>query len=116
MRFQTPQFIEVENKIFGPFTFKQFIYLTGGAGMSFVIFKLLPLFFAVILIAPIGGLTFALAFYKINNRPFINALESYVKYSINNKLYIWKKEERKNEKHEKLKKLWHERNIPLIHI
>jgi len=32
MRFEVPQFIEVEDKIFGPFTWKQFIYLMGGEG------------------------------------------------------------------------------------
>ncbi len=33
MRFEVPQFIDVEDKIFGPFTFKQFLYLAGGAGL-----------------------------------------------------------------------------------
>ena len=35
MRFQVPQFIEIESKIFGPLTFKQFIYLAGGGGRNF---------------------------------------------------------------------------------
>ncbi len=92
MRFQVPQFIEVENKIFGPFTFKQFIYLAGGAGMCFVIYTILPFFLAIMLIVPIGVLTLALAFYRINNRPFIDILESSFKYMTGSKLYIWKKE------------------------
>ena len=40
MRFQVPQFIEVEDKIFGPMTLKQFIYMAGGAGLSFLIYVL----------------------------------------------------------------------------
>ena len=39
MQFQVPQFIEIEDKIIGPFTVKQFIYLVGGAGMDFIILK-----------------------------------------------------------------------------
>ncbi|TSC80302.1 MAG: hypothetical protein G01um101429_152 [Parcubacteria group bacterium Gr01-1014_29] len=31
-QFQVPQFIEVEDKIFGPLTTKQFFYLLGGGG------------------------------------------------------------------------------------
>jgi hypothetical protein len=38
MRYQVPQFIDVEDKVIGPLTIKQFIYLAGGAGMCFVIF------------------------------------------------------------------------------
>jgi len=55
MRFQVPQFIEIESKIFGPLTFKQFIYLAGGAGLSFLFYAFLPFFIAVIFIAPVGA-------------------------------------------------------------
>ena len=36
MRFEVPQFVDIEDKIFGPLTFKQFIYIAGGAGVSVV--------------------------------------------------------------------------------
>jgi len=35
-----------------------------------------------------------LAFYKINNKPFIFTLEAAFKYVTGGKLYIWKKEEK----------------------
>ncbi|MDP3726089.1 MAG: PrgI family protein [bacterium] len=95
MKFQVPQFIEIEDKIFGPFTWRQFLYLGGGAGVSFIIFKAMPLYFAVLFIIPIAGLSLALAFYKLNNKPFIDILESALRYSLQKKLYIWKKEEKK---------------------
>lgn len=91
MRFQVPQFIEVEDKIIGPFTIKQFIYLAGGAGLSFVLFKALPFFIAIFFIAPVAIFSLALAFYKINNQPFISVLESMVKYATKKKLYVWEK-------------------------
>ena len=97
MRFQVPQFIEVEDKIFGPFTFKQFIYIAGGIGACVLLFTFLPKFLAVLLSTPIAALTGALAFYKFNGKPFINLVEAFFKYSITNKLYIWKKEEKKLE-------------------
>ena len=95
MRFQVPQFIEVEDKIFGPLTLKQFIYLAGGGGLSFVVYVFLKsIILAFLPIAAIMGLSIALAFYKINNKPFIGVLESAFKYWLGNKLFIWKKEEK----------------------
>ena len=95
MRFQVPQFIEVEDKIFGPLTIKQFIYLLGGAGLSFIIYTFIKsLIIDVILIVPIIGFVLALAFYKVNNKPFINVVEAAFNYYFGNKLYIWKKVEK----------------------
>lgn len=91
MLFQVPQFIEVEDKIIGPFTFKQFVYLAGGAGIAFIFFKIFPLFIAIFFIVPVILLSLALAFYKVNDQPFIVALEAMLKYAIGGKLYIWKK-------------------------
>jgi hypothetical protein len=94
MRFQVPQFIEIEDKIFGPLTFKQFIYIAGGIGFATILFLLLPKFLAIIISLPIVIFSAALAFYKVNNKPFINVVESFVKYTITSKLYIWKKEDK----------------------
>lgn len=95
MRFQVPQFIDVEDKIFGPLTIKQFIYLAGAAGVTFVLWTLMPLFLAVLVATPIVVLALALAFYKVNQRPFITTLESAVRYFVGHKLYIWEKENKK---------------------
>lgn len=99
MRFQVPQFIEVEDKIFGPLTLKQFIYLVGGGGLSFVVYVFLKsIILSFLPIVAIMALSAALAFYKINNKPFVNVMESAFKYWLGNKLYIWKKEEKEPEK------------------
>ncbi len=93
MRFQIPQFIDVEDKIFGPFTLKQFIYLAGGASVAVVGVVFFGVFFGLLVASPIVILALALAFYKINNRPFIFVLESAFKYFTKDKLYIWHKNE-----------------------
>ena len=94
MRFQVPQFIEIEDKLFGPLTFKQFIYVAGGVGLSVILFLFLPTFLAIIIALPIVLFAAALAFYKVNSKPFVNVVEAFVKYTLTNKLYIWKKEEK----------------------
>lgn len=95
MRFQVPQFIEVEDKIFGPLTLKQFIYLAGGAGLSFVFYRILgSIVLAFLPIAIIMTFSGLLAFFKINNKPFIFVVEAAFKYFWGSKLYIWKKQAR----------------------
>jgi hypothetical protein len=91
MQFQVPQFLEIEDKIFGPFTFREFAYLAGGAGLCFVLYKLLGLFWGAIPMLLIAGFSLALTFYKPNNKPFINMIEAGFKYFSQSKLYIWKK-------------------------
>ncbi len=91
MNFQVPQFIEVEDEIFGPLTFKQFVYLAGGAGAVFMVYNFLPFFLSIWIIIPLGALALALAFYKVNARPFVNVLESAFRYVLTAKLYLWKR-------------------------
>lgn len=93
MRFEVPQFIEIEDKIIGPFTWKQFIYIAGGAGAVAVLYFVLPFILFAIIGLPIAALAGFLAFHKINNRPFSVFLESMVTYVMGNKLYLWKKKD-----------------------
>jgi len=90
MQYQVPQFIEIEDKIFGPLTLKQFIYLAGGGGLCLLFFTLLPLYLAVLCMLPVIALALALAFYKVNDRPFIVVIEHATGYFFGNKLYLWK--------------------------
>jgi hypothetical protein len=94
MRFQVPQYIEVEDKIFGPLTFKQFIYIAGSGGICVLLFSILPKFLAFILCIPVAALGLSLAFYKVNDRPFGLLIEDFVKYYTGGRLYIWRKEEK----------------------
>jgi len=91
MRFEVPQFIEIEDKIFGPLTWKQFVYVAGGGGLAAVFFFFTPFIIFVLLGVPVAALTFLLSFYPINNRPFALFLESAVNYFKGAKLYLWRK-------------------------
>jgi hypothetical protein len=98
-QYQVPQFIEVEDKIFGPLTLKQFIYIVGAAGLSFLIYRFIPYsFISFPIIFAVIALGLALAFYKVNNRSFIFMMESAFYYYIGSKLYIWKKKEKTPER------------------
>ncbi len=95
MQYQVPQFIEVEDKIFGPLTLRQFIYLAGGGGLCLLFFTLLPFWLTFMLALPVMAFSAALAFYQVNGRPLIVALEHAFSYFTGSKLYLWKQRKQK---------------------
>jgi len=93
MEYQVPQFIEVEDKIIGPLTLKQFIYIAGATGLCIVFFAYLQIILAIFLSLPVVALAVALAFYRLNGKPFIEVLEAGFNYYVGAKLFLWKHHE-----------------------
>ncbi len=97
MEFKVPQFIDIEDKIFGSFTFAQVIYVVGAGAMSYVLWEILPSFLNFIkvpLVVVVMGLALALAFYPKEKygKPFVEILEAGFKFFfIKSKLYTWKR-------------------------
>ena len=116
MQFHFPQYIDIEDKIFGPLTLKQFIYVVGGAGASFVFWSLLPKYLSFIFIFPIIIVSFLLAFKPVQGRPFIIILEAAFRYLFGNKLYLWRKERGKDVKTVKTTLEKSADNEPMPHI
>mgnify|MGYP001618974873 CR=1 FL=1 len=96
MQFQVPQFIDVEDKIIGPFTIKQFLYLAGGLGMAYLSYRFIP-WIGIILGLCIAGFGGALAFYKFNNKPSIFLMESAFHYILSSRFYVWRRKEKQAE-------------------
>ncbi len=95
MKYEVPKFIDVEDKIVGPLTFRQFAYLVGGAGLCYVALKIISsTLIAFLVIIPVATFSVALAFIKVNNKPLLNVVESAFNYSLRKKLYLWKKDEK----------------------
>lgn len=95
MEYQVPQFIEVEEKVFGPLSIKQFVYVAGGGGLCVVLFLYLPKFIGIPLAIIVAVFTLAVAFYKVNNKPFLDILEAGFNYYLGSRLYLWKREDKK---------------------
>lgn len=94
MQFHIPQYIDIEDKLFGPLTLKQAIYLAGGGGGIYLVWRIIP--YIVVkgpIILVVALLTWALAFYPKEKlgKPFIEILEAAFNYSMREKLYTWKK-------------------------
>lgn len=95
MPFKVPQNIDIEDKVIGPLTLKQFIYVAVGAGIIFIIRMSIPEFlsFLFLPIAVIVGAFFlALAFFKPGDRDFEIYLLSIATTLMRPKKRIWKKE------------------------
>lgn len=93
MQFRLPQFLDIEDKVFGPFTLRQFAYMLGAVAFAYIFWKLIPIkLVAILFILVFSGTFLALAFVKIHNRPFADILENAYKFVIGGKTYIWQKE------------------------
>ena len=88
-QYQVPQFVEVEDRIIGPLTLKQFLYLAFAGALLFVFWFLLAFYVWIIVALPITALAAAFAFLKINDRPFAYFALAFIKYFTNPKLYIF---------------------------
>lgn len=93
MRFVTPQFIDVEPKIIGPITPRQFIIIVIGGALIFITYKIFDLtIFILISLFFILPTILAFAFFNINGRPFHFFILSFVQTLRRPSLRIWRKE------------------------
>jgi len=93
MKFQLPQFIETEVKLVGPFTLRQFLWLSGGAALTFVLFLTLPILWAVMIAIPIGITSIAFAFVKVGGVPLVTYAAYMLSYFLNPKKYTYQQGE-----------------------
>lgn len=94
-QYQVPQFITVEDKVIGPLTVKQSLFV--GAGILLTVF--IKIYFQDFLFWPfaifIVSLSGALAFLKVNEQPFALILKNAILYILRPRLYLWKKDQKK---------------------
>jgi hypothetical protein len=93
MQFAVPQFTDVEDKLIGPLTLKQFLMLlaTGGVVMFFwSIFGINIIFFLFAL--PVTLLGILVTFAKFNGRPFYYYVAPFVNFFSTPKIMIYARE------------------------
>lgn len=91
MQFRVPQFIDIEDKILGPLTWKQASYCLGAGGVMYLSLRFIDSKLIALLVAsPFLGLFLSMAFVKINNQSFVEVLEHAFNFYSKNNLYTWK--------------------------
>lgn len=96
MQFLVPQFIERNPKIFGPFTFKQFIIIGSAIAISVGLFFVLPYNTFIICAVVIIGLSAMFALLRAGGEPLPTYLKNLLLFSSTAKVYIWKKKNSQN--------------------
>lgn len=90
-QFVVPQFIDVENKIFGPITVRQFVILLVAALFIFIAYKLAD-FTLFILETVVIILIFGLfAFFKVNGQPLHYFMLNFTSTLAKPKLKVWQR-------------------------
>ena len=92
MQFQVPQFIETEDKIVGPLTLRQFLYLAGAGGIAFFFFFFIQTWLWLVLTALLGVIGASLAFVRINGRPLPVILRAALSFYWKPRLFLWQRE------------------------
>ena len=90
-QFIVPQFIEVEPKILGPITIRQFFLIVVGGIILFLSFRYGDLGFFLVMVLVVGSAVLLFGFVKVNGALFhyflLNLLNSYKKP----RLRVWNK-------------------------
>jgi hypothetical protein len=93
MQFPVPQFTEVEDKIIGPLTIKQFGIIFAAGIIIFMGFSLSKSVLVLVFLFVLFGIpALGLAFAQINGRPIYNSLGNFIKFLTAPKLLIFHKE------------------------
>jgi len=91
-RFIVPQFIDAEDKIWGPITVRQFVIILAGALFVFLSYKLSD--FSLFLFETVVIVVFVVlfAFYKVNGAPFHYFAVNFVETLKKPHIRVWRKE------------------------
>ncbi|MEK7073037.1 MAG: PrgI family protein [Patescibacteria group bacterium] len=90
-QYTVPQFIDVEDKILGPLTTRQFVIILAMFGIDFLLYRLLQLGFFLLIGIPVFLAAVTLAFAKVNGQPFHLFLLNLVQTLRRPNIRVWNK-------------------------
>lgn len=87
-----PQYIDVEDKIAGPLTAKQLVWLVVMGVVLMIMWTILEKGAFFLAAIPVATIFVSLAFYRPYNQPLINFIFSAVSFVFRPKQYVWRRE------------------------
>jgi len=100
-QFTVPQFIDVESKIIGPITTRQFLILLSAAILIAIFYKVFDFSLFLVLAIAVTGIAIVLSFVKVNGRPFHFFILNSVQTLRRPRLRVWNNRAIINEQEEK---------------
>ncbi len=101
-QFVVPQFIEVESKVFGPITVRQFVLLMVALLISVLFYKFVDFLLFIIITVIDFGIAIVFGFAKVNGRPIHYFIINVFQVSIIPKKRMWCKDFSLNEIKERM--------------
>lgn len=97
-QYKVPQNVETEDKILGPFSIKQFVYLVIALMWGFLMWRIFGFFLpiAILLILPVSGIFIALAVGKREEQSFENYFTAMIRFMILPRKRVWMKDDSKD--------------------
>jgi membrane protein implicated in regulation of membrane protease activity len=92
MQYSVPQFVNIEDRIVGPLTGKQVLYLLIGGATLLIFFSFFDFGFFIIFAIPIIILTLLFAFYKPKGQTVATYILIFFNYFTIPRAYIWRRE------------------------
>lgn len=92
MRFQVPQFIDIEDKIVGPFTLKQFLMYVVACMVLVPIYIYTDLSLFITIALPVLGIAAAFAHIRIYGKSLSQVMFAGILYLSKGQLYIWRRQ------------------------
>ena len=93
LQFNVPQFIDVEDRIIGVLTIKQFAFIGAGGLLDVALFKLaypgIAFWFGALVVSTVFAF---IAFYQFNGRPMYASFSIVQGYLMADKLYVFKQD------------------------
>jgi hypothetical protein len=91
-QFVVPQFLDVESKIIGPVTARQFLIMLGVLVVEFIIYRVfLNILFVLMFGIPVLMVGILFAFMKVNGQPFHFIALNFIQTFRKPKLRVWDK-------------------------
>ncbi len=89
MQFLVPQFIETEDKVVGPFSIRQFIYVAIAGGFCFMLYFTVTAWLFAVLSALLLGTALSFAFIKINGVALTRVAMAAFNFYWKPQTYVW---------------------------
>lgn len=91
MRYQVPQFVDIEDKIIGPFTLKQFLMYVGATMVLVPVYLSSDLSLFITIALPVYGIAVAFAHVKIANRSLFTTVYNAFNFVSGGQKWIWRR-------------------------
>lgn len=91
MRYQVPQFVDIEDKIIGPFTLKQFLMYVAATMVLVPVYLASDLSLFITIALPVFGIAAAFAHVKIANRSLATTVYNFFTYVAGGQMWIWRR-------------------------